>query len=181
MIGLKNNTVELLPHTHQWEENAEQTINLIKSILGDVCIDVQHIGSTSIKWISAKPIIDIAVAVNELYDVMPYVDILKENGIIYRKVENTGQILFLMGDLENDIKTHHIHIVKIGSSNWNNYLNFRDFLNAYPKKAREYDEEKHRLKEQYSDNRKAYTSGKIDIISRLLCEVRLWRDSQSIL
>ena len=181
MIGLKTNTVVLLPHNTEWELNAEQIIKLIKLILGDICINVQHIGSTSIKWISAKPIIDIAVAVNELEDVMPYVEVLKENGIIYRKVENTGQILFLMGDLENDIKTHHIHIVKADSPNWNNYLNFRDFLNAHPEKAREYDEEKHKLKEQYPHNRKAYTSGKIGIISLLLHEAQLWRDSQGIL
>ena len=90
MIGLKTDTVELLPHTIEWEENAEKTIKLIKRILGDVCIDVQHIGSTSIKWVSAKPIIDIAVAVNELNDVMPYVNLMKKNGIIYRKIENFG-------------------------------------------------------------------------------------------
>lgn len=175
MLGLKSNTVELLPHVTEWEENAEQIIKLIKLILGDACIDVQHIGSTSIKWVSAKPIIDIAVAVNELNDVMPYVSLLKENGIIYRKVENTGQMLFLMGDLENDIKTHHIHIVEADSSNWHDYLNFRDYLNAFPEKAQEYDELKHELKNKYSYNRKAYTSGKIDMISRLLCEARSWR------
>ncbi len=181
MIGLKSNTVDLLPHTTEWEEKAEQIIKLIKLILGDVCIDIQHIGSTSIKWVSAKPIIDIAVAVNELNDIMTYVDSLEENGIIYHKVENTGQILFWMGDLENEIITHHIHIVKSGSSDWHNYLNFRDYLNAFPDKAREYDELKHKLKNHYSDNRKAYTSGKIDIISRLLHEAKLWRVCQNTL
>ena len=178
MIGIKTDTVELLPHTIEWEENAEKTIKLIKRILGDVCIDVQHIGSTSIKWVSAKPIIDIAVAVNELNDVMPYVNVLKDNGIIYRKVENFGQILFLMGDLENDIKTHHIHIVKADSSNWYNYLNFRDYLNARPSKAKEYDELKRKLAFKYSDNRKAYTLGKNETISRLLYEAEQWRSSQ---
>ena len=178
MIGLKTNTVKLLPHAIEWEEIAEKTIKLIKRILGDVCIDVQHIGSTSIKWVSAKPIIDIAVAVNELNDVMPYVNVLKENGIIYRKVENFGQILFLMGDLENDIKTHHIHIVKANSSNWYNYLNFRDYLNAHPNKAKEYDELKHKLAIKYSDNRKVYTQEKSETISRLLREAQQWRNSQ---
>ena len=178
MIGLKTNTVELLPHTTEWEEIAEKTIKLIQRILGDVCIDVQHVGSTSIKWVSAKPIIDIAVAVNELNDVMPYVNVLKENGIVYRKVEDTGQILFLMGDLENDIKTHHIHIVKANSSNWYNYLNFRDYLNARPSKAKEYDELKRKLTIKYSDNRKAYTLGKSKTISKILCEAQQWRNSQ---
>ena len=176
-LGLKTDTVRLLPHNVRWEENAAQTIGLIRSVLGSVCIDAQHIGSTSVKWVSAKPIIDIAAAVNELDDVMPYVDILKENGIIYRRPEY-GQLLFLMGDLENDIKTHHIHVVRAGSPEWNNYLDLRDYLNAFPGKAREYDEVKQRLGALYPNDRNAYTSGKSDIISRLLSESRSWRASQ---
>ena len=173
-VGLKTGTVRLLPHNVRWEENAAQTIGLIRSVLGEVCIDAQHIGSTSIKWVSAKPVIDIAVAVKELDDVMPYVDILKENGIIYRRAEY-GQLLFLMGDLENDIKTHHIHVCRAGSPEWNNYLNFRDYLNAFPGKAREYDEVKQRSAALYPDDRKAYTSEKSHIISRLLSEAKSWR------
>ena len=83
-----------------------------------------------------------------------------------------------MGDFENDIKTHHIHIVKADSSNWYNYLNFRDYLNAHPNKAKEYDELKRKLAIKYSDNRKAYTQEKSETISRLLREAQQWRNSQ---
>ena len=121
-IGLKTGVVKLLPHQTEWETNAEETITLMKTILGDTCIDIQHVGSTSIKYICAKPIIDIAVAVNELADILPYNDVLSKNGIFYRKEETTGQLLYLMGDLENEIKTHHIHVVKYNSVNWQNYL-----------------------------------------------------------
>ena len=84
-IGLKTGVVKLLPHQTEWETNAEETITLMKTILGDTCIDIQHVGSTSIKHICAKPIIDIAVAVNELADILPYNDVLSKNGIFYRK------------------------------------------------------------------------------------------------
>ena len=175
MLGLKTNTVALYPHSAAWEENAAQTIACIRSVLGDVCADAQHIGSTAIRWISAKPIIDIAVAVRNPGDVMPYAEALAQHGIFYRRVEDTGQLLFLMGDLANDIKTHHIHIVQADSDAWQNYLNFRDYLNAFPEHAREYEAEKIRLQAQYPDDRIAYTDGKQEIISRLLREARLWR------
>ena len=176
-IGLKTGVVKLLPHQTEWETNAEETITLMKTILGDTCIDIQHVGSTSIKHICAKPIIDIAVAVNELADILPYNDVLSKNGIFYRKEETTGQLLYLMGDLENEIKTHHIHVVKYNSVNWQNYLNFRDFLNAFPEKARLYNELKQELAKKYASERKLYTDGKSELIKALLKEAEEWKVS----
>lgn len=177
MLGLKTNTVELLPHDTQWEITAAETAALIRSVLGDVCIDCQHIGSTSVRQICAKPIIDIAAAVNELCDVKPYMSALEKNGIIYRKEEYNGQLLFIMGDLDNDIRTHHIHIVKAASREWRDYLNFRDYLNAFPDKAREYEELKLGLRDKYPNDRGSYTSGKSVMISKLLSEAEEWRTS----
>ena len=176
-IGLKTGVVKLLPHQTEWETNAEETITLMKTILGDTCIDIQHVGSTSIKHICAKPIIDIAVAVNELVDILPYNDVLANNGIYYRKEETTGQLLYLMGDLENEIKTHHIHVVKYNSVNWRNYLNFRDYLNQFPDKAKVYNELKQELAEKYASERKLYTAGKSEMIKILLKEAKEWNSN----
>ncbi len=76
MVGLKRGTVELIPHQKEWSENAENVIRLLKQLLGDTAIDIQHIGSTAISSIHAKPIIDIAIAVNNLNDILPYIDLL---------------------------------------------------------------------------------------------------------
>lgn len=50
-----------------------------------------------------------------------------------------------MGDLDNDIKTHYIHVVRHGSTSWDNYLNFRDYLNTFEDKAKQYDKLKQEL------------------------------------
>lgn len=178
-IGLKTGVVTLLPHQVEWEINAEETIILMRTILGDACIDIQHVGSTSIKHICAKPIIDIAVAVNVLADILPYNDMLANNGIYYRKEEATGQLLYLMGDLDNKIKTHHIHVVKHNSVNWRNYLNFRDYLNEFPEKAKLYNDLKQELAEKYTFERKLYTAGKKDTIENLLKEAEEWRNKMN--
>lgn len=174
-IGLKTGIVKLLPHQAEWEENAGRTIALIKTILGNAFIDIQHVGSTAVKHICAKPIIDIAVAVNELDDILPYNDVLTQNGIYYRKEETTGQLLYLMGNLENGVKTHHIHIVEYDSANWRNYLNFRDYLNKFPEKAKLYNDLKQELAEKYTYERKLYTAGKKDLVEMLLKEAEEWR------
>ena len=132
MLGLKRGTVELIPHQTVWEEDAAKTILLLKSILNDAAIDIQHVGSTAIKNICAKPIIDIAVGVNSFNSIKPYIGLLEENGIIFRKEDVERQLLFVIGDFEKDIRTHYIHFVEWDSAEWNNYINFRDYLNAFP-------------------------------------------------
>lgn len=64
MIGLKRGTVKLCNHEKEWELEAQRTISRLNKILGTIAIDIQHVGSTSIPTIKAKPIIDIVVAVD---------------------------------------------------------------------------------------------------------------------
>lgn len=173
MIGLKRGTVELEPHQKEWDKNAENTVRLLKQLLGDIALDIQHIGSTAICSIHAKPIIDIAVAVRDLNDILAYVEVLKQHNIIFRGEIVAGELLFIMGD--NYMRTHHIHIVKWNGTQWNNYINFRDYLNAYPEKAMMYDACKQKLAMQFSNDRKSYTAGKEEIIQHLLAEARIWK------
>ena len=81
-----------------------------------------------------KPIIDIVIGVRELNDIQPYINVLKESGFIFRGEDVPGQVLFVKGNFEEDLQTHHIHVVKWNGSEWNNYINFRDYLNAFPEK-----------------------------------------------
>ena len=177
MIGLKRGTVTLLPHEPQWKEAAAETIMLLKTILRDVAIDIQHVGSTAIESICAKPIIDIAVGVQTLDSIKPYVSLLAEHGIIFRKEDVSGQLLFVIGDFEKEFRTHHIHIVEWNSVAWNNYINFRDYLNAFPECAKEYNDLKKKLAVEFADHRENYTAGKHEFIDRVLKEASLWKMS----
>ena len=83
------------------------------------------------------------------------------------------EILFVIGD--DEIRTHHIHIVKWNGTEWNNYINFRDYLNEYPEKAILYDTCKQKLAMLFSNDRKSYTARKERIIQRLLAEAKIWK------
>ena len=175
---MKRGTVYLEPHQTEWERAAEETIRTLKRILGSTAVDIQHIGSTSIKTISAKPIIDIAVAVNDYELILSKRDVLEKADIVFRFDERPEQILFVMGDFEKDTRSHHIHVVLFGSDEWNNYINFRDYLISNTEAAREYEAVKLRLAEQYPDDRIAYTGGKQEVIDKLLTEARVWKRKQ---
>lgn len=174
MIGLKRGTVALYNHDAEWENEAERTIRVLKEILGEVVCDIAHVGSTSIKSIKAKPIIDIAVAVKSFEDVLKDEGKLKENGFYYRPADDLNeQLLFACGsfyDGTGDEQTHFIHVVKKDSMEWINYINFRDYLNANEDVAKQYEALKISLAEKNPEDkgREKYLAGKHDFIVRTL-------------
>ena len=170
MIGLKRGTVKLCEHEKEWEIEAQNTISRLKKILGNVANDIQHVGSTAIPSIKAKPIIDIAVAVDDFNDVLALEKELKDKGFYYRPQVDLGeQLLFASGsfyDGTGDLQTHFIHVVRSGSMDWINYINFRDYLNRTPSVAKEYEELKVSLALQapIDSGREKYLKGKHDFI-----------------
>lgn len=176
MAGLKRGTVKLTPHQEEWSKNAENIIVRLNEILGNNAVDIQHIGSTAIFKVYAKPIIDIVVGMRDLADIFPYIELLKQHGFVFRGEDVERQMLFVMGDFENDTRTHHIHIVQWNGTEWNNYINFRDYLNSCPEKAALYDRCKKEMAQRFPNDRKRYTMGKQELIEDLLKEARIWRD-----
>ena len=174
MIGLKRGTVELYPHDPQWDICAAQTVGTLKEIFGDVACDIRHVGSTAIPAIKAKPIIDIAVAVPHLSDVAPLISSMREHGFHWKNVGHDRQVFFSAGDFENDVRTHHIHVVEYGGMEWLNYLNYTAYLNTHPGVAKKYEELKEELVSRFADDRSAYTDGKAEFINYTLRKAMVW-------
>lgn len=173
MIGLKRNTVALSAYDENWPRAALITVGKLKEIFGASVVDIQHVGSTSIVGISAKPIIDIAVAVRRFEDVWPLIPRLEANGFMHKGVnDDAGQIFFSCGDFSTDMRTHHIHVVFHNSDEWNGYLLFRDFLNANPHRRKEYEALKFSLMKKYPNDRLLYTNSKSDFIQGVIAEAR---------
>ncbi len=172
MIGLKRGTVKLCEHEKEWEMEAQNTIFRLKQILGNVIKDIQHVGSTSILSIKAKPIIDIAVAVHDFDDILSFEKELKDAGFYYRpnaQASLRNQLLFACGSFyegTGDLQTHFIHVVRTNSMEWINYINFRDYLNNTPLVAKEYEDLKVSLALQFpvDKGREQYLQGKHDFI-----------------
>ena len=172
MIGLKRGTVKLCEHEKEWELEAQNTIARLKQILGNVIKDIAHVGSTSILSIKAKPIIDIAVAVDDFNDILNFEKELKDNGFYYRpkaQLSIKNRLLFARGNFyegTGDLQTHFIHVVRTNSMDWINYINFRDYLNNTPSVAKEYENLKVALALQapVDKGREKYLKGKHDFI-----------------
>lgn len=166
-LGLERGKTELIPHDNEWESVAEKTIRTLQKLIPEAR-DIQHVGSTAIRSIDAKPIVDIAVALDDVQSVTSHIEELAGYGIIYRGSDVPGQILFIIG--EGDIRTHHIHIVKWRGKAWNNYIMFRDYMNSHPDKAAEYEKLKKQIASSFPDNRRAYTEGKAGFIEKIITD-----------
>ncbi|NMM93202.1 GrpB family protein [Bifidobacterium oedipodis] len=177
--GLPRGTVRLMAHHYEWDEEAKRTIEDLRHILGNAAIDIQHIGSTAIPSICAKPIIDIVIGVEKVAVIARYAQPLENNGYIIRGEDVQEQLLLVKGDFEQDTRTHHIHVVKWNGEAWNNYINLRDYLNAFPEKAAAYGGLKQQLAIRFPQDRMQYTNGKQSMINELLEEAKLWRAQQS--
>ena len=171
MLGLKRGTVALFPHETEWENEAQRIIEKLKNIFGDIACDIAHVGSTSVKSIMAKPIIDIAVSVNDFAEVQKFDETLRRNGFNHVPHDDTdSQLFYACGpyyDGKGDEQTHFIHVVKRDSMEWINYNLFRDYLNENEAVARDYEALKLSLA-QKGLPREEYTKSKHDFIRNTL-------------
>jgi GrpB-like predicted nucleotidyltransferase (UPF0157 family) len=164
MIGLKRHTVLVVDHDPGWIDLGTDACRRVQQAGGDLVADVQHVGSTAVPELPAKPILDLAAAVATL-DVIPkLIEKLTALGYIYRgNGEHSGGHLFVW-ESEPDVRTIHLHVVTRDDVQWRNYLRFRDLLRQDSTVRQQYAELKRELRKRFPDDRKAYTDSKDEFI-----------------
>ena len=144
----------------------------IRQVLGDMLIGVEHVGSTAVPDLSAKPVIDILVSVTSLAAGIQAIPALEAIGYDSRGESGIpGRLFFRKGAIEFK-RTHHLHLVEAGHEQWVSLLLFRDYLRFHPGDTRRYEELKRALAEKFRGNRAAYTNGKADFIQAILAKAR---------
>lgn len=170
MIGLSNKKVLLVEHSDDWMHYYEVEAHKLKKLLKGCYVSIQHIGSTSILNLWAKPIIDIAIGVSSEKMMVKVKNLLILHGYNYCK--NSGDIdrlFFAKGGAEN--RTHNIHVDIFEGRSWHNHIDFRDFMNNNPEYVKLYSELKKNLAIKYKDDRIKYTEAKDDFIQGVLKKV----------
>ncbi len=171
-LGLKRGTVILEDYDNSWAIEANKTISILKTILKDRYVSIEHVGSTAIKGFKAKPIIDIVVGINNYDLILEMKEELEKNNIILRQDTRPRELLFCIGDYSDNFVTHHIHVVLYNTYEFNKYIDFRDCLNNNLELKNKYLNEKVRLEKIYFNDRKQYTKEKSIIIEKILNEYR---------
>ena len=164
-IGLPNGKVTLLPYTRTWMQLFEDEKALLQAALGSQVLDIQHVSSTSIPGMPAKPIIDIAIAVINFEDARVCILPIQHLGYEYKgELGIPRRHYFTKGNP----RTFHIHMNEIGSRDWADQIFFRDYLTRHPQCAQEYADLKLGLAKQFPHDREAYLAGKAPYIQHIL-------------
>lgn len=171
LIGLERKNVVLLKHSEEWGKLYQQERAILETLLEDQYILIQHVGSTSIPGLMAKPIIDIAVGVDSIEKMNNIKGILVDNGYHFRPDAGSDERLFLAKGGEES-RTHYLHIEIFEGLSWNNHTNFRDYLICNPKCITEYENIKIELAAKYPNNREKYTLAKDEFIQSILKRYR---------
>lgn len=163
MIGLKRKIIKLVPHQKSWDVFFQTEKNkLLKTISS---IYVEHVGSTAIPSIVAKPIIDIVIGIDKIKNFHLYKTKLKKIGFEYHDNRGTKFNKFFTKGPE-ECRTVYVHLVKYEGNIWNKYINFRDSLNKNIKLAKRYEKLKLDLATKFT-NRDDYTKTKADFIKKV--------------
>lgn len=167
MAGLNRDLVVLHPYDPKWKCEYEKEKDALNKILKGKKYRIEHVGSTSIEGLSAKPIIDIAIGTYDIETVIEIADVLEKEGYeTENSLDTKGEIFAAKG--EKEFRTHYIHIQKIGSTYWNNFMYFKTYLLDHKETIKEYEELKQKLSVEYFNDRKKYTASKNEFISSIL-------------
>ncbi|OGO93656.1 MAG: hypothetical protein A3F10_06970 [Coxiella sp. RIFCSPHIGHO2_12_FULL_42_15] len=142
-------------------------------------IDIQHVGSSAIPGMLAKPIIDIQVAVDSLNNIKDEaITVLEATHYTYWKDNPDLTRMFFVKGMPpfGEKRTHHIHIVEPTSKHWQGKIAFRNYLIAHPEAAKEYEALKKNLAQLHTYDREQYTEEKTEFIVRILQKAGVkWR------
>jgi len=165
--GIEPSQIAVVDYDPDWAGRFEEERAGIADSLGDAVLDIQHIGSTSVPGLAAKPVIDMLIAVTDLdesrrrvveplatlgYDYVPEYEAVMPERLYFRKGDPRG---------------FHIHMVEPGGEFWNRHLRFRDYLRGHPEAVAEYAALKRRLAEDHGSDMDGYTDAKSDFIKRI--------------
>lgn len=167
MLGLPRGAVQLVPYTPAWTTLFQAEHVRLQHALGTDALDIQHIGSTAVPGLAAKPILDLAVAVATEAVVTDCIPRLTTLGYTYRGYRGSEQGHFFDQGSEQHL-THYLHMLLLQEPGWRNYLRFRDYLRAHAAARDAYEQLKQQLAAQYGADRAAYSAAKTAFVQHIL-------------
>ncbi|MFO8544947.1 GrpB family protein [Legionella pneumophila serogroup 1] len=169
---LEKDHIDIVAYNTEWPLLAKiEMAKLRASFPANSVIDLQHVGSTAIPGMAAKPIIDIQIAARSLEEMKVIaVPILQKLGYEYWEDNPDPERMFFVKGMPpyGNGRTHHVHIVETSSRHWKGRILFRDYLLSHSEAAEKYQQLKIKLARKYKYDREQYTDAKSEFINQIL-------------
>jgi len=164
--------IEIEPYQAEWPLRFADLGRDLRAALGDVANRIDHIGSTAVLGLAAKPIVDIQISVAELDPLDAFQTPLETLGYVFR-ADNADRTKRYFREAPGTPRTH-IHVRRSGSWAEQFALLFRDYLRSHPDGATRHEGFKRELAERYRDDRRAYAEAKGRFIWELMQGADRW-------
>lgn len=159
--------VHVAPHDPSWPAQFFEERAALERVLAPwLAGPIEHVGSTAVPGLAAKPVIDIMAAVTTLDASRPALPALAPLRYVYFPYR--ADVMHWLCKPSDAVRTHHLHLVPYGSALWCERLAFRDYLRGHPRVAAEYAALKRALAARYGFDREAYTDAKEPFVRRVL-------------
>ena len=165
--------IELVDHDPQWKDLFRSERLELEREMGDLILSIEHIGSTAIPGLAAKPVVDIMVCVGGQRDPGDYLERLSDLGYRYVEQEDEPHRIFFV---KGRPRTYHLHLVVQGSATYWEHLIFRDYLLENEEALRRYESLKRELASRFRNDRESYSNGKREFIQRAVALARSNRE-----
>ena len=166
--------VEIVDYDPRWPILFDEEAERLRATLDpSLIVGLEHFGSTAIPGLSAKPIIDILIAVRSLADAQAnFVEPLRNLDYVYWAENPRKDRLFFVKGMPpfGSRRSHHVHVTEPHGELWQR-LAFRDYLRAHPEEAAIYEQLKRRLATEHKRDREAYTDAKSAYVESVMRKV----------
>lgn len=169
--------IVLVPHDTAWAAAFAREAAAIAAALADLPVELQHIGSTAIPEIVAKPVLDLLAVVPRVASLDTRTDRLAALG--YEALGEFGipGRRYFRKDSAAGMRTHQLHAFDAGSPEAQRHLDFRDYLRAFPAEAAAYATLKQHLARRHRNDGRAYSDGKTEFVRAVERRAAAWRRS----
>ncbi len=166
-LGLESGHAMVVPYDPRWPGLFHEAAAEITSAVGDRVLSIDHVGSTSVPDLAAKPVLDILVGVADFQRSLQIAPDLAVIGYEYRPQDGIPDRHYFRR-FAGGLRTHHLSLAEPTSSHYRNTLAFRDALRADPDLAASYEALKLELAHRFPRDRESYLDGKTDFVRDVL-------------
>jgi len=158
--------IVVVEYDPRWVQLFEQLRDFVLPVLSDLEVRIEHVGSTSVPGLAAKPIVDIDVVVSTQGDVHAAIQKLATLGYVHEgDLGATGREAFIPPD---GITWHHLYVCTVENAEYKRHVLFRDYLRSHPDDAKMYGDLKMELARRFHNDRLAYSNAKSDFVKGIL-------------
>ena len=168
--GSSRSPIVVTDYDAEWPRHFEEIARPVRDAVAELGATVEHVGSTSVPGLAAKPVIDVDVVVGSGEDVPSAIERLRSLGYVYQGDKGIrGREAFMW---PRGARPHHLYVVERGGQPYLDHVEFRDYLREHPEAASDYAELKKTLAQRHGDDRLGYTDAKTEFVTGVLRAAR---------